>query len=197
MSSGTVANIETLIARTGYTGEDGFELYIPWAQAPAVWNALLEAGTAHGIAPCGLGARDTLRLEMKYALYGHELNDETTPLETGLAWVTKLNKTDFFAKDKLLQQKEKGIARVLAGLKSLGRAIPRQGYEVYSTAVATEQNKIGTITSGTSSPSLKYPIGVALIQKGHETIGNHVWVKIREDLHEFEIVKTPFLKQTR
>lgn len=193
---GNILHVDSLIARTGYTGEDGFELYVPWSHAPEIWKALLASGASEGIVPCGLGARDTLRLEMKYALYGHELSDHTSPLETGLAWVTKLNKTDFFGKEALLKQKTAGIKKTLVGVKSLGRAIPRQGYEVFSSADAIEQNKIGVITSGTSSPSLKYPIGVAFINKTHEATGARVFIKIREDVHEFEIVKTPFLKHT-
>ena len=187
---GQVLEIPTLIARTGYTGEDGFEIYLPWAKAPEVWRALLEAGSSEGILPCGLGARDTLRLEMKYALYGHELSDETHPLEVGLGWVTKLNKNnDFMGKKALLSHKAAGINKALVGVKSLGRGIPRQGYEVYD---ATGIQKIGVITSGTSSPSLKYPIGVAFIDKKFETLGTKLKVKVREDLHDFEIVKTPF-----
>ncbi len=190
---GKVLNSVAIIARTGYTGEDGFEIYIPWNDAPRIWNALLEMGKPDGLLPCGLGARDTLRLEMKYALYGHELNDETNPLEVGLGWVTKLNKTGtFIGKDKIAALKASGTKKALVGLKSLGRGIPRQGYEVFNNDQTT---KIGHITSGTSSPSLKYPIGVAFIDKTFENVGTHLWVKVREDFHEFEVVKTPFYKK--
>ncbi len=190
---GQVLSTPTLIARTGYTGEDGFEIYIPWGEAPRIWNALLEAGKDSGTIPCGLGARDTLRLEMKYALYGHELNDHTNPLEVGLGWVTKLNKPgNFIGKEKIAELKSTGPKKALVGLKSLGRGIPRQDYEVFST---DQKTKIGHITSGTSSPSLKYPIGVAFIDKTFETIGTKLWVKVREDFHEFEVVKTPFYKK--
>ena len=190
---GKVLGSNAVIARTGYTGEDGFEIYIPWNDAPKIWNALLEVGKPLGLLPCGLGARDTLRLEMKYALYGHELNNSTNPLEVGLGWVTKLNKSgDFIGKDKIAALKESGTKKSLVGVKSLGRGIPRQGYEVYSS----DQSKlIGNITSGTSSPSLKYPIGVAFIDKNFENVGTHLWVKVREDFHEFEVVKTPFYKK--
>lgn len=191
---GEIDGIEALIARTGYTGEDGFELYVEWDHGPALWNMLLNAGKADGLIPCGLGARDTLRLEMKYALYGHELTDETTPLETGLGWVTKLNKTtDFIGKAALQKQKDSGIKRSLVGVKSLGRAIPRQGYEVYTEDKTT---RIGEITSGTSSPSLKIPIGIALIDKKFETLGTKLSVKVREEFHPFEIVSTPFYKRS-
>ena len=190
---GKVLNAKAIIARTGYTGEDGFEIYIPWADAQNVWTALLETGKPDGLIPCGLGARDTLRLEMKYALYGHELNDDTNPIEVGLGWITKLNKTGtFIGKDQIIALKSFGTKNSLVGIKSLGRGIPRQGYEVFS---ADKTTKIGHITSGTSSPSLKYPIGVAFIDKAFENIGTHLWVKVREDLHEFEVVKTPFYKK--
>ena len=190
---GEVAGTPTLIARTGYTGEDGFELYMDWSKAPAIWNALLEIGTPEGLLPCGLGARDTLRLEMKYALYGHELNDTTNPLEVGLGWVTKLNKaSSFVGKDAILALKTAGIKKALVGIKSLGRGIPRQGYEVFA---ADRTTKIGEITSGTSSPSLKFPIGIAFIDKNFEAIGSKLFVKVREDLQEIEVVKTPFYKK--
>ena len=190
---GKILSTPAVIARTGYTGEDGFEIYISWGEAPRIWNALLEAGKDDGILPCGLGARDTLRLEMKYALYGHELNDLTNPLEVGLGWVTKLNKSgNFIGKDKIQALKVSGSKKSLVGLKSLGRGIPRQDYEVYSS---DQKSKIGHITSGTSSPSLKYPIGVAFIDKSFETVGTRLYVKVRDDFHEFEVVKTPFYKK--
>lgn len=190
---GKVLQSKAIIARTGYTGEDGFEIYIPWNDAPKIWNALLETGAPFGLLPCGLGARDTLRLEMKYALYGHELNDETNPLEVGLGWITKLNKAgNFIGKDKIAALKATGSKKALVGVKSLGRGIPRQGYDVYGDDKIT---KIGHITSGTSSPSLKYPIGVAFIDKTFENVGTRLWVKVRDDFHEFEVVKTPFYKK--
>ncbi|MBS1959341.1 MAG: glycine cleavage system aminomethyltransferase GcvT [Bdellovibrionales bacterium] len=192
---GRIDGIKTLIARTGYTGEDGFELYVEWSQGPALWNKLLEAGKTDGLLPCGLGARDTLRLEMKYALYGHELTDETTPLETGLGWVTKLTKvSDFVGKAVLQKQKASGAIKSLVGVKSLGRAIPRQGYDVYTEDQST---KIGIITSGTSSPSLKLPIGIAFVDKKFDVVGTKLAVKVREELHPFEIVSTPFYKRSK
>ena len=190
---GKVLNIPTIIARTGYTGEDGFEIYVPWHDAPTIWGALLQTGSPDGLIPCGLGARDTLRLEMKYSLYGHELSDDTNPLEVGLGWVTKLNKkSDFVGKEAILALKNKGQTKSLVGVKSLGRGIPRQGYEVYSH---DQKKRIGVITSGTSSPSLKYPIGVAFIDKEFEAVGTKLFVKVRDDFHEFEIIKTPFYKK--
>jgi aminomethyltransferase len=190
---GKVLNIPTLIARTGYTGEDGFEIYMAWSEAPKIWRALLETGNADGLLPCALGARDTLRLEMKYALYGHELTDDTNPLEVGLGWVTKLSKnSDFIGKAPIALLKQAGPKKSLVGVKSLGRGIPRQGYEVYAPDQTT---KIGEITSGTSSPSLKLPIGIAFIDKAYETIGTKLLVKVRDDFHEAEVVKTPFYKK--
>jgi aminomethyltransferase len=192
---GKVDGVYALIGRTGYTGEDGFELYLHWADAPKVWNALLRVGTPEGLLPCGLGARDTLRLEMKYALYGHELTDETNPLEVGLSWITKLNKAGtFIGKDAIVQVKQNGAKKCLVGVTSSGRALPRQGYEIYSP----DQSKvIGQITSGTQSPTLKTPIGIAFIDKAYEAVGSKVLVKVREDFHEFEVVKTPFLQKNK
>lgn len=194
-AQGMVAGSDCIIARTGYTGEDGFEIYLPARDASRVWRALLSEGTPHGLLPCGLGARDTLRLEMKYALYGHELTEETHPLETGLGWITKLSKPGgFIGKSALEQIKTQGVQRALVGVASLGRGIPRQGYEVYDQ---TRTHKVGFITSGTQSPSLKKAIGVALIQKSLEKPGTRISVKIRDDFHDFEVCKTPFLEQNR
>ena len=191
--TGTVSGVETIIGRTGYTGEDGFELYLPWAMGPKVWRELLSVGKSDGLLPCGLGARDTLRLEMKYALYGHELTDDTNPLEVGLGWITKLNKSGtFIGKEAILELKASGPKKALVGLGSTGRALPRQGYEVYDLDRA---HKIGHITSGTQSPTLKTPIGIAFIDKKFETIGTKVLVKVREDFHEFEVIKTPFIQK--
>jgi aminomethyltransferase len=191
-AEGMICEENAIIARTGYTGEDGFELYLTPEAAPKVWRGLIEAGGPLGLVPCGLGARDTLRLEMKYALYGHELDEETNPLEVGLAWITKLNKEGgFIGKDAVLKMKSAGIPRSLVGIKSLGRGIPRQGYPVFDE---TGKRQIGRITSGTQSPTLQKPIGVALIEKGHESPGSRLLVRIREDFHEFEVCKTPFVE---
>lgn len=184
--------IDAVIARTGYTGEDGFEILIPTSQASSLWNQLLESGKDKGLLPCGLGARDTLRLEKKYSLYGHELNDETTPLEVGLSWVTKLNKPSFFGKEALVQQKQNGIKRALVGFMNAPhantRGIARQGYEVYFG-----DQLIGHVTSGTHSPSLKQAIGLALIQKEYSALGTVLKIKIRDQFSEVEVVKTPFV----
>jgi aminomethyltransferase len=192
---GVVFGEPALIARTGYTGEDGFEIYLSPASAPRVWRSLLENGKPFGLLPCGLGARDTLRLEMKYALYGHELTDETNPLEVGLGWITKTGKDGgFIGSARVLNLKAEGPKRALVGIESLGRGIPRQGYGVYDSS---RSRLIGTVTSGTQSPSLKRAIGIALIEKAHEKPGTRLWVKIREDFHEFEVCKTPFIETKR
>ncbi len=184
--------IPSILARTGYTGEDGFEVYVPWDSGPAVWNALLETGRPLGLKPCGLGARDTLRLEMKYPLYGHELSDATNPLEAGLSWVTKLEKDDFVGKAAILKAKEAGLKRQLVGLKLTERGIPRQGYSVYT---ADGARQIGELTSGTQSPSTKEAIGIAYVERELAKIGTPISVDIRGTKVKGEIVPTPFYKR--
>jgi aminomethyltransferase len=185
-------NIDAIIARTGYTGEDGFEIYVPWDLGPQVWRSLLEVGAPLGLKPCGLGARDTLRTEMKYPLYGHELSDTTNPLEAGLGWVVKLDKTDFVGKDALVSQKERGKKRALVGIKLLDRKIPRQGYPILT---ADGSRVIGEVTSGTQSPSLKEAIGIAYIETAYATKGTNVAVEIRGIPSSAIVVETPFYKR--
>ncbi len=187
---GSVAGAHCLIARTGYTGEDGFEIYGSPKDAATVWTALFQAGDPHGILPCGLGARDTLRTEMKYPLYGHEINDSTHPLETGLAWVVKLGKKDFVGKSALVGVKASGIRKTLIGLQGEGRIIARQGYKVLST----DGVEIGSITSGTLSPSLGFPIAVAFVNKEFSEKGKTLLVQVRDQQVPFKICETPFLK---
>jgi aminomethyltransferase len=184
--------IPAILARTGYTGEDGFEVYVPWERGPEVWRALLEHGQPLGLKACGLGARDTLRLEMKYPLYGHELGDETNPLEAGLGWVTKLDKGEFIGRAPIAAVKEKGPARALVGLKLLERGIPRQGYAVHD---AQGGERVGVLTSGTQSPSLKEAIGVAYVDRAHSAVGTRLTVDIRGAKVPAEIVPTPFYKR--
>jgi aminomethyltransferase len=185
-------SIPTLFGRTGYTGEDGFEIYIPWNTGPEVWKALLEKGIPKGIKPCGLAARDTLRLEMKYPLYGHELSDQTNPLEAGLSWVVKLDKGDFVGRAALLAAQKYGMTRQLVGIKTLERGIPRQDYSIYD---AEGINKIGEITSGTHSPSLKTAIGVGYVNHSHHFVGSKITIDIRGAKLPAEIVPTPFYKK--
>ena len=191
-AEGRINKIEAIIARTGYTGEDGFELYVTWEKGPEVWRAILEAGASHGLKPCGLGARDTLRLEMKYPLYGHELNDDTNPLVAGLGWVVKLDKGDFVGRAPIVRAKEAGLRRQLVGLKLLGRGIPRQGYGVFASTGASQ---VGEITSGTQSPSLKEAIGIAYVVIAHADIGTKLAVDIRGTKIPAEVVPTPFYKR--
>jgi len=169
----TVAGARCLVSRTGYTGEDGFEIYPLLENLVTVWDALLAAGRPDGIAPCGLGCRDSLRLEAGYSLYGHELNDVVTPLEAGLGWICDLTK-DFTASDLLRAQKAAGVPRQVVGLRMEGRAIPRQGYAVY-----LGDERIGEVTSGTQSPTLGAGIAMALVATGKVAKGAQVALDIR------------------
>lgn len=189
---GIVLGKPMLIARTGYTGEDGFELYLCPSDAPALWNTLLEAGKPRGLMPCGLGARDTLRIEMKYPLYGHEISEELNPIHAGLGWVVHWDKTTFIGKDRLEQIKSSSQQKKLIGLKCLGKQIPRQSYEIQKNG-----EKIGFITSGTLSPCLNHGIGIGYIETVHSTIGSVIDVCIRGQNVPHEIVKTPFYKPLR
>lgn len=192
-SEGDFLGGPAILSRTGYTGEDGFEIYAPAERAVSLWNAILEVGTPMGLLPCGLGARDTLRTEAKFPLYGHEITLETNPLEAGLGWVVKFDKQDFVGKEALMKIKAAGITRTLVGLKALDRGIPRQGYEVYS---ADGAERIGIVTSGTLSPSLGYPIAIAYINLAHKAIGTKVAVKVRDRLYNAEVTATPFYKKS-
>lgn len=187
-TEGEVADIECIISRTGYTGEDGFELYCAAKNTLAVWNALLDAGGADGLVPVGLGARDTLRLEKKYALYGHEISDKITPLEAGLGWITKLDKSSFVGRDALVALKEGGVPRRLVGIRMTESGIPRADYPVF---IADQQ--IGIVTSGTMSPLLKVGIALALVAADHAAIGTELQVGVRNRKIAAEIVKTPFV----
>ncbi len=188
----TILGIPAIIARTGYTGEDGFEIYVAWNEGPKVWQALLGEGTPLGMKPCGLGARDTLRLEVKYPLYGNELTDETNPLEAGIGFATKLDKTDFVGKAAIVAAKAAGLKRKLVGIEIKGAGIPRHGYKLFDEVGTTE---IGFLTSGTHSPSLKKPIGIAYVTSSHAEIGTKLLVEIRANKIPAEIVATPFYKR--
>jgi len=187
-AEGVVGGVQTLISRTGYTGEDGFELYCPAADVASLWQQLLAAGAADGLVPVGLGARDTLRLEKKYALYGHELSDEITPLEAGLGWITKLEKPSFIGRTVLLDQKERGVPRRLVGIRMTEAGVPRADYPVYAG-----DKQIGIVTSGTMSPSLKVGIALALVDSDQAAIGSRLQIGIRQKKVAAEIVKTPFV----
>ncbi|WP_338469629.1 glycine cleavage system aminomethyltransferase GcvT [Niallia sp. XMNu-256] len=190
----TVAGIpDVLVSRTGYTGEDGFELYLAADKVAELWDKLLEAGSEDGLKPCGLGARDTLRLEAKLALYGQELSKDITPLEAGIGFAVKVNKeSDFIGKEALAKQKEEGVKRRIAGIEITGRGIPRNGYKVFS---ASGDEEIGVITSGTQSPTLKKSIGLALLSVDHAKVGTEIKVEVRNKLVDAVVVKTPFYKR--
>jgi aminomethyltransferase len=189
-AEGEVAGRRAMVARTGYTGEDGFELYCAPRDAPPQWEALMEAGQAAGLRPTGLGARDTLRLEAALALYGHELTRETTPLEARLGWVVKLDKGEFIGRSALLRQKQQGPARRLVGLRMSEPGIPRQGYPVFAG-----EERTGTVTSGTKSPTLGSAIGLAYVDSAHAATGAHLGVEIRGRKIAAEIVPVPFYKR--
>jgi aminomethyltransferase len=185
---GVVAGVRCLVARTGYTGEDGFELFCPAGETEKVWNALLEAGAPDGILPAGLGCRDTLRLEMAYRLYGSDMDDTTSPLEAGLGWVVKLDKGEFIGRAALLRQKEQGLTRRLAGFQLQASGIARHGYDALR-----DGRKVGVVTSGTRSPSLKTSIGLAYLPPALAAEGSAFAVEIRGKPVAAVVVKTPFL----
>lgn len=185
-----IDGIPALVSRTGYTGEDGFELYFSAQSAPAMWKKLLEAGQPEGIVPCGLGARDTLRFEARLPLYGQELSETISPLEAGLGFAVKLDKGDFIGREALAQQKASGVPRKLVGLQMIDRGIPRTHYPVY-----IGEERIGEITTGTQSPTLKKNIGLALIKSDFAKIGQHVEVEIRGKRLKAEVIKTPFYRR--
>jgi aminomethyltransferase len=188
--AGKVDGVPALISRTGYTGEDGFELYVPAAAAVNLWLQLLEVGKDDGLVPVGLGARDTLRLEKGYALYGHELSPAITPLEAGLGWIVKLEKGDFVGRDALVRQQAAGISRRLVGLVMEERGIPREGYPVFAG-----ERQVGQVTSGTMSPSLKNGIALALVESACAVLNAELLVGIRDRKLKAKIVKPPFIKK--
>lgn len=181
---------EVLIARTGYTGEPGVEIFVPNAPAAALWGELMEKGKDLDIGGIGLGARDTLRTEMKYSLYGQEITDDTNPYEAGLGWVVKLNAKDFLGKDKILAGKEAGLPRNLVGFKMVDRGIPRHGYKV----VNQDGSSLGEVTSGTMSPTLSENIGIAYVPKEFSALNSEIWVDIRGRAAKATVVETPFVK---
>ena len=178
-----------IISATGYTGSGGFEIYVRNEQAEQVWNKVFEAGADFGIKPIGLAARDTLRLEMGYCLYGNDINDTTSPIEAGLGWITKFSK-DFVNADNLKAQKEAGITRRLVAFEMTERGIPRQGYPI----VDADGNELGTVTSGTMSPSLGKGIGLGYVNRPHTKSGTEIFIQVRKKQIPATIVKLPFYK---
>ncbi|MFN2386634.1 MAG: glycine cleavage system aminomethyltransferase GcvT [Thermoanaerobaculia bacterium] len=180
-----------LVSRTGYTGEDGFEIYLPPESAEAVYRGLLDAGRGEGIAPCGLGARDTLRLEAKMALYGNDIDDTVTPWEAELGWIVKMKKGDFLGREALERQKREGVPRKLAGFEMVDRGIARHGYPAATPSGA------GVVTSGTHSPTLNKPIGLALLPTAATAVGTEFDVDIRGRAARARVVETPFYKRRK
>ncbi len=187
---GTFAGVENvIISATGYTGAGGLELYIPNADATKVWDAVFEAGKNFGIKPAGLGCRDTLRLEMGFCLYGNDINDETSPMEAGLGWITKFTKK-FTNSETFEKQKQNGVEKKLVGIEVLEKAIPRQHYEILDA----NENVIGEVSSGTMSPSMQKPIAMGYVTTANSKEGTPLKIRIRNKLVDAKVVKIPFYK---
>ena len=194
-TTGTVDGVESIISRTGYTGEDGFEVYAAAAKGEQLWNKMLEVGkvgTETGVLPCGLAARNTLRLEAGMSLYGHEIDETTTLLEANLGWICKLDKGEFIGREKLAQQKEAGLKRRLVGFEITERGIARDDQEV----VIGDQ-RVGKVTSGSPAPYLKKNIGFAYVPAEFAAVGGEIKIDVRGRLVGAQIVKTPFYKRAR
>jgi len=185
-----VAGVPCILSRTGYTGEDGFELYCAPGKAEALWFALLDEGREEGLVPAGLGARDSLRTEMKFALYGNDIDEEHTPLEAGLGWIVKLDKGDFIGRAALERQKAEGVRRKLVGFELLESGVPRHGYSIVKDGTAA-----GVVTSGTFGPSVKKPIGIGYVPSELASEGSTFAVEIRGRPVAAKVVKTPFWKR--
>ena len=182
------------ISRTGYTGEDGFELITPNTQAVALWKEVFEAGQSFELAPAGLGARDTLRTEAGYSLYGHELNSETTPIEAGLGWAVADHKINFIGKDTCIIQKQDGTSRRCIGFKMTGKsAPPRENYTIFESC--EDKREIGQVTSGTQSPSLGYGIGLGYVESQYAKSGTSIEIEIRNNRFPAEVVKRPIFRK--
>jgi aminomethyltransferase len=185
------AGIEhVIISATGYTGSGGFEIYCKNSDAEQVWNKVFEAGKAFGIKPIGLAARDTLRLEMGFCLYGNDINDTTSPLEAGLGWITKFTK-EFTNSENLKKQKEEGVSKKLVGFEMTERGIPRHDYEI----VDADGNNIGIVTSGTQSPSMGIAIGMGYVKTEFSAVGSDIFIVIRDKKIAAKVVKLPFYKK--
>jgi len=185
-----IGGIKASFGRTGYTGEDGFEIFVSAAAAERLWDLMLDAGLELGIEPCGLGARDTLRLEAGLPLYGHELDEQTSPLEAGLGWSVKLDKGDFLGRAALIKQKEEGLPKQLVCLQVEGKALPRQGYAVSSGA-----QQVGSVTSGSQGIFVGYPIAMAYVPPAQAFLGLELGVDIRGHSSKATVVRRPFYKR--
>jgi aminomethyltransferase len=189
---GQVNGVHCLIARTGYTGEDGFEIYFEPQHSEKLWNVLLEAGKSDGLIPCGLGARNTLRLEAGMCLYGHEIDETTTPREAGLAWICKPEKGHFLGHEHLVKQREKGLTRTLVGFEMTARQIARDGCDITVTG-----ENVGRVTSGSPAPFLKKNIGMAYVQPVLSEVGAEIEIGIRGNRAAAKIVPLPFYKRPK
>lgn len=187
------AGIEhVIISATGYTGSGGFEIYCKNSEVEQVWDKVFEAGASFGIKPIGLAARDTLRLEMGFCLYGNDIDDTTSPLEAGLGWITKLGKeAEFIDKDFLAKQKEEGVTRKLVAFEMIDRGIPRHDYKI----VDADGNEIGKVTSGTMSPSMKIAIGLGYVTLDHSAVDSEIYIEVRNKALKAKVVKLPFYKK--
>lgn len=184
---GDVAGKTALVSRTGYTGEDGFEIYCDPADATAIWDALMDAGVPHDVEPVGLGCRDTLRLEMGYALYGNDIDDTRTPAEAGLMWITKLKKGDFIGREAIVAKREAGLTERLVGFELEGRGVPRHGHRIVSG-----DETVGVVTSGTFSPSLERGIGMGYLAVGHD---GPIEIEVRSRRLGASLVELPFYRE--
>ncbi|PYT01018.1 MAG: glycine cleavage system aminomethyltransferase GcvT [Acidobacteria bacterium] len=191
-TTGRVDGVESIISRTGYTGEDGFEVYADAKYAVQLWNKILETGKSVGILPCGLAARNTLRLESAMSLYGHELSDDITPLEANLGWITKLNKGDFIGSDALKQKKESGLTRKIVGFEMTQPGIARDGHDVF-----IDDKRVGYVTSGSPAPFLKKNIGLAFLPVEFANDGQEIKIDVRGKHLSAKVVPTPFYKRQK
>jgi aminomethyltransferase len=189
---GEVDGVPAIIARTGYTGEDGFEIYFDPDESDRVWNKILESGEPRGILPCGLAARNTLRLEAKMTLYGNDIDSATTVLEADLGWICKLNKGDFIGRDRLLRQKEEGLTRKLVGFEMTDKGVARDHYPIF-----IDDREAGVVTSGSFAPYLKKNIGLAYLPIEHTGVGTAFEVDVRGRRLAAQVVRTPFYKRSK
>jgi aminomethyltransferase len=189
---GEIDGVPAIVARTGYTGEDGFEIYFDPNESDRIWNRIIESGRSRGILPCGLAARNTLRLEAKMALYGNDIDGTTTPLEADLAWICKFKKGDFIGRGRLLQQKEEGLTRKLIGFEMTDKGIARDHYPVFIDGL-----EAGLVTSGSFAPYLKKNIGLAYLPIEHTGVGTIFEVDVRGRRLKAQVVQTPFYKRSK
>jgi aminomethyltransferase len=191
-AQGRYSDADAIVSRTGYTGEDGFEVYVNPSDAATVWARIMESGQPFGIVPAGLAARNTLRLEAKMALYGNDIDDTTTVLEAGLGWICKLDKGDFLGRQALLKQKEEGLQRKLVGFEMIGRGIARDGYPIRLGG-----RDVGVVTSGSPAPFLEKNIGLAYLPMEQCDVGTKLEVMVRGKPVQAQVVPTPFYKRPK